>query len=78
MSANVGSAHRQLILQKKLDAKKRNSLPDSSFALPRERKYPMEDESHARNALSRSSGKPEEKEVKAKVHKRYPGIDAGK
>lgn len=33
----------------------RNSLPKSSFGLPGERKYPINDASHAANAKSRAS-----------------------
>lgn len=39
----------------KLTAKSRNKLPKSDFALPEQRKYPVEDKSHARNAKSRAS-----------------------
>lgn len=39
----------------KLTAAKRNKLPSSSFALPKERKYPIFDANHARNALARAS-----------------------
>ena len=39
----------------KLDDKKRESLEDSQFGLPEERKYPMPDESHARNAKARAA-----------------------
>ena len=38
-----------------LDEKKRDSLKKSQFGLPDERKYPMPDESHARNAKARAS-----------------------
>ena len=37
----------------KLTAKQRTALPKSSFGLPGSRKYPMPDDSHARNALAR-------------------------
>jgi hypothetical protein len=37
----------------KLTYGERESLPKSDFALPRERKYPIEDKAHARNALGR-------------------------
>lgn len=60
----------------KLTTKKRNSLPETDFAVGN-RKYPVENESHARNALSRVAvyGSPEEKaEVRAKVAKKFPGI----
>ena len=35
--------------------KKRDKLADSKFGLPEEHKYPMPDESHARNAKARAS-----------------------
>ena len=38
-----------------LTEKKRDSLKDSTFGLPEEHKYPMPDESHARNAKARAS-----------------------
>ena len=38
-----------------LSTKKRNSEPKSDFGLPGERKYPMPDKSHARNAKARAS-----------------------
>jgi hypothetical protein len=57
-----------------LDAKKRNALPDSDFVFGKSRRYPIENEAHARNALARSSGKSEEAAVRAKVYKRYPGL----
>lgn len=39
----------------KLKAKARNKLPKSEFGLPGERKYPMPDKAHARNAKARAS-----------------------
>jgi hypothetical protein len=38
-----------------LTTKKRNSEPNSDFGLPEERKYPMPDKSHARNAKARAA-----------------------
>ena len=38
-----------------LNEKKRDSLKPSQFGLPDERKYPMPDKSHARNAKARAS-----------------------
>lgn len=61
----------------KMTSKQRNSLPTKDFALPKERAYPINDKSHARNALARVSqhGTPAEKKaVRSKVHKKYPGI----
>ncbi len=37
----------------KLDSKDRNSLPDTVFAFPKERKEPLTDASHVRNAIAR-------------------------
>jgi hypothetical protein len=39
----------------KLTSKQREALPDSKFGLPNERKYPMPDEAHARNAKARAA-----------------------
>ncbi len=64
----------------KLSPKGRKNLPTSSFAVPGERKYPIEDKNHARNALARVSqhGTPaEKKQVRAAVKKKYPGIGDG-
>ncbi|MCU7726213.1 hypothetical protein ODJ79_21000 [Actinoplanes sp. KI2] len=36
-----------------LDAEDRNALSESSFAFPRERKEPLTDASHVRNAIAR-------------------------
>ena len=38
-----------------LSEKKRDKMPDSKFGLPEEHKYPMPDESHARNAKARAA-----------------------
>lgn len=62
----------------KLTAAMRKRIPKSQFAVPSKApgsgSYPIEDESHARNALARSSGKPVAAAVAAKVHARFPGI----
>lgn len=39
----------------KLTSAQRNALPSSDFAIPSERKYPIEDASHRRNAKARAS-----------------------
>ncbi len=60
----------------KLTAAARRHIPPGDFALA-SRRYPIEDRSHARNALSRVSqyGTPSEKaRVRAAVHAKYPGI----
>jgi hypothetical protein len=61
----------------RLSSAARKALPTKSFAEPDKRKYPIENESHAKNALSRvaQSGMSTEKaEVKAAVKKKYPSI----
>jgi hypothetical protein len=60
----------------KLTAKTRNALPASEFAGP-DRSYPIENASHARNALSRAShnASPElAAKIKAKVRRKFPNI----
>jgi hypothetical protein len=59
----------------KLKAATRNALPGKSFAGP-DRSFPIEDKSHARNALARVANRsPELKaKVRAKVKSRYPSI----
>lgn len=69
----------------KLTAADRKSLPKKDFALPSTRSksggqggYPIPDKGHAKAALSRVAqhGTPEQKkEVRAKVHKKFPSID---
>ena len=39
----------------KLDAKKRNALPKSEFALPESRKYPVDTKARAANAKARAT-----------------------
>lgn len=58
----------------KLSAADRKALPASTFVFPETRSYPIPDANHARDALSRSSGKPEEAAVRAAVHKKFPNI----
>lgn len=60
----------------KLSAADRKKIPAKDFAGP-DRSYPINDESHARNALSRVSanGSSELKaQVRRKVHAKYPDI----
>ena len=61
----------------KLTGSQRRNLPRGDFAEPKQRKYPINDRSHARNALARVSqyGSPKQKAmVRSAVRKRYPGI----
>lgn len=60
-----------------LTSKERDKLPADDFVFPSDRSYPIHDENHARDALARSAGKPEEKAVRAAVRRRYPGINQG-
>jgi hypothetical protein len=57
----------------KLDAADRKKISSKNFAGP-DRSYPIENASHARNALARASGKPVEARVRAAVHRKYPDI----
>lgn len=60
----------------KLSTEGRRALSDSEFAGPK-RSYPINDVSHARNALARVSenGTPAVKaEVRAAVHEKYPSM----
>ena len=62
----------------KLTAAARKQIPKKNFAVPSKApgsgSYPIEDRSHAQNALARSSGKPVEAQVRAKVNAKYPGL----
>lgn len=66
----------------KLTYQHRKHMKKSTFALPSKREggkggYPVPDKAHARNALARVSqfGTPsQKKEVRAKVHKKFPSI----
>jgi hypothetical protein len=62
-----------------LSPKQRQELEGSDFALPG-RRYPIEDEAHARNALARvaQNGTDAEKAtVRRKVADKFPGIKLG-
>ncbi len=64
-----------------LTAAKRKRIPKGSFAIPSKApgsgSYPINDISHARNALARSSGKPEAATVRRKVYAKYPSLRKG-
>ena len=62
----------------KLTYAKRENLSKSDFVFPKTRRYPIEDATHARDALARSSGKPEHAAVVAAVRQKYPEIDIEK
>jgi hypothetical protein len=61
-----------------LSEKKRDHLKESTFGLPEERKYPMPDKSHARNAKARASQQLHEgnltKSEKAKIDRKADRI----
>ena len=60
---------------RELTTEARNKIPEGQFAIPEERKYPIEDRAHARNAMARVSqfGTSSEKaRVHSAVHSKYP------
>jgi hypothetical protein len=61
-----------------LSTKKRESIPDAKFGLPEERKYPMPDKAHARNAKARASQQEDEGNLtpkeKAKIDRKADRI----
>jgi len=64
----------ELSLMAKLTTAARKKLPKSDFVEKRTRKYPIPDPAHARDALARSSGKPEHASVVAAVKRKFPQI----
>ena len=61
----------------KLTTKQRKRMKASSFALPRQRAYPIPDISHARNALSRVAQfgtDAEQSKVRRAVEKKFPSL----
>jgi hypothetical protein len=61
----------------KLTYRERQELPDSAFAFPHERTYPIYNEAHAHNALARVSANGTEYQKRVvceKVAERYPAI----
>ena len=65
---------RQSLAAAALSTRTRDNLPDSAFAIPSRRAYPIPDRAHAANALARASGKPEERAVRAAVCRRFPDM----
>lgn len=60
-----------------LSSKQRKDLPDSDFIFPSEKRYPIPDLAHARNALARvaqNGSSDEQTKVKNAVYKRYPAL----
>ena len=58
----------------KLTSGQRSRMSAATFAIPETRSYPIPDESHARDALARASGKSVEGRVKAAVRRKFPDI----
>ena len=54
----------------KLSTEKREKLPDSKFGLPDERKYPMPDKAHARNAKARAAQQEEKGSITSAEEKK--------
>lgn len=62
---------------KELTSRGRKQISESNFVFPKERRYPIHDASHARNALARVAqhGTSSEQEaVRKAVREKYPGI----
>lgn len=65
----------------KLTARGRKHIKSKNFGLPKQKKYPIHDKAHARNALARveQHGTPKEKaEVRRRVCAKYPNIESCK
>lgn len=60
----------------KLTSGERNSLPSSDFVFPKQRKFPIEDAAHARDAESRAGAKggAVQAKVRAAVKRKFPAI----
>ena len=64
----------------KLTYKQRKKMPSKSFVYPKDKRYPIPDAAHGRNALARVAqhGTPtEKKRVRAAVHRKFPTIGKG-
>lgn len=65
----------------KLTTKQRKNLSAKDFVYPKKRKYPIEDRTHAINALARVKqfgSKAEQIKVRMAVLKRYPDLKGRK
>lgn len=70
----------EVMAEAPLDAQRRNDLPNSVFAIPGRRAYPIDTPERARSALARvrQFGSPEEVgQVRAAVRRRYPDMEVG-
>lgn len=62
---------------KELTTRARKNISEGNFVFPKERRYPIHDMAHARNALARVSqfGSSSEKAaVRSAVHSKYPSL----
>ena len=53
-----------------LKGEERDDLPEGKFALPEERKYPIEDKAHARNAKARAAQQEKAGNLSAADHRK--------
>lgn len=61
----------------KLSTAMRKAMKPSQFAFPATKEYPLNDENHARDALSRGSANAtpaQQATIKSKVAAKFPGI----
>lgn len=75
-----GDVSERILAMSVLSTKARKQLKPSDFAIPEKRMYPVNDDAHCRNALTRVSqhGTPEEqRRVKAAVRRKCPNVDVG-
>ena len=77
-NAQEGLERQRVNRMTKLTYAEREELPKADFVFPKTRRYPIEDAAHARDALARSSGKPEHAAVVAAVKSKFPEIDVAK
>lgn len=62
---------------RELTSRGRNQISGKNFVFEKERRYPIHDISHARNALARVAqhgSSAEQAEVKREVYNRYPSL----
>ena len=63
---------------KTLSSKGRERIKPKNFAMPKQKKYPIHNSTHARNALARVAqhGTPAERaQVRSKVYAKYPSLN---
>jgi hypothetical protein len=73
-TSELSPSERRMSIMAKLTTAARKKLPKSDFVEKGARKYPIPDAAHARDALARSSGKPEHASVVAAVKRKFPRI----